>query len=66
MFLKILSDVEKAIDGQPVDLNIFVTELVTNHGWKATDVKRVSDILKRERVIFEPKPGYIKMNLVGN
>ena len=65
-FISVLGDVEMAIFPEPVAFNIFVTELVTNNGWKVEDVKRISDILKRDRVIFEPRPGYIKMNHGGN
>jgi len=64
-FTKILRDVERSIDGQPVDFSLFIKELTGNNGWTGTDVKRISELLKRDRVIFEPRPGYIMLNHHG-
>lgn len=58
-FLRILGDIEREIGGEPVDFNLFVKELM-GEGWKASDVKRVRDVLqKQDRMIFEPQPGFI-------
>ena len=58
--MRVLRAVEEAIQPEFVVFTIFIDKFVTNNGWKASDVKRVSDILKRDRVIYEPKGSYIK------
>ena len=58
-FLEFVDKISKAIDGEPVDFLKFVKELV-GEGWKVQDVKRIKDVLMRDGVIFEPRPGFIK------
>lgn len=56
-FQQVLGDIEKAIGG-PVDFLKFVKELM-ERGWTATEVKKIKDVLKRDRLIYEPRPGFI-------
>lgn len=58
-FLEILEKAEKVNDGEPVDLGGFFKILVVE-GWKPSDAKRVSDILIRDGMIYEPRLGVIK------
>ncbi len=58
-FLEFLDKISKALDGEAVDFQKFVKELV-GEGWKAQDVKRIKEVLMRDGTIFAPLPGYIK------
>lgn len=58
-FLYVLGVIEKGVDGEPVDFRVFTEELV-GRGWVASDVERNYGVLKREGMIFEPRPGFIK------
>lgn len=57
-FLRFLEIGEKATDSD-VYYPEFVKELVRN-GWKARDVKRVREIVERDKMIFPTRPDYIK------
>lgn len=58
-FLRCLGLLERTNDGEPVDFYILVKELFKNE-WKPSDIKKVSEILKRDKMIFEPRPGFLK------
>ena len=58
-FLELLMEKSRVVGEEVIDESWFIHELVSE-GWKPTDVKRVSDILKRDGMIFMPRPGYLK------
>lgn len=58
-FLDFLAEKSRVLGEEVLEQDWFFDELVSE-GWKPTDVKRVSDILKRDGMIFEPRPGYLK------